>query len=265
MTLAEVMQDLESRGTEQNRKVYARHGIAGAMFGVSFEHLRTVAKRIGTDHAVAVQLWDTGNHDARVLATMIADPAQVDDKLMEAWVRDCDNYVITDLFSTFAARTKLARRKADRWSGSPVEFMGQAGWNLIGQLAMYDDEVPDEYFVVKLGVIEKDIHSRRNRTRNAMNGALCGIGIARPGLREQALGAARRIGKVEVDHGETGCKTPDAAAYIKKAVARTPAKRASAAGGGASKRTTKTRSSASNGRAAASKKTTRRPKTGTRK
>ena len=75
MTRDEVLAELESLGTEQNRKIYARHGATGAMYGVSYANLYKLQKRIKTDHALADQLWATGNHDARILATLVADPA----------------------------------------------------------------------------------------------------------------------------------------------------------------------------------------------
>ena len=85
---------------------------------------------------------------------------------------------------------------------------------------MQDASLPDEYFEKFLGVIERAMHSRKNRVRHQMNGALIAIGIRNPALEKKAVAAAERIGKVEVDHGETGCKTPDAVPYIRRAVER---------------------------------------------
>ena len=85
---------------------------------------------------------------------------------------------------------------------------------------MDDDGLPDEYFERFLSTIESDLHGSPNRVRHEMNSALIAIGIRNPALEEKALAAAARIGKVKVDHGETGCKTPEAAGYIKKAKER---------------------------------------------
>ena len=85
---------------------------------------------------------------------------------------------------------------------------------------MDGDALPDEYFERFLSTIERDIHESQNRVRHEMNSALIAIGIRNPALEEKALAAAARIGKVEVDHGETGCKTPDAAGYIRKTLER---------------------------------------------
>jgi 3-methyladenine DNA glycosylase AlkD len=190
------------------------------MFGVSYADLSGLAKKIQTNQTLAEELWATGNHDARILATMIADPIPVSDERIESWARDCANYVITDALSKLVARTPLCRQKAETWSASTEEYIGQLGWNLVGVLAAQDAELRDEYFRTKLEVLERDIHWAKNRVRHAMNGTLISIGLRNPALRELAIGAAQRIGKVVVDHGETGCETPDAVSYIQQAVAK---------------------------------------------
>ena len=87
-------------------------------------------------------------------------------------------------------------------------------------MAMRDQGLPDRYFEGHLKSIEKEIHGRKNRVRESMNGALIAIGMRSAALEKKATTSAARVGKVEVDHGETGCKTPDAALYIKKGRAR---------------------------------------------
>lgn len=224
MNLEETMRALKAAGTAQNRKVYARHGVGRSMFGVSYGNLGKLKKAIRTDHDLALQLWETGNHDARVLATMVADPQRLDGRTLEAWARDLDNYVITDAFSTAAARTPHARAKMARWTRSRKEWIGAAGWNVLARLALDDASLPETAFDESLRAIEERIHAAPNRTRHSMNGALIAIGLRSPALRKKAVAAARRIGKVEVDHGETGCKTPDAVAYIEKSLGRRKAR-----------------------------------------
>ncbi len=210
---------LKAAGTAQNRKIYARHGAREPMFGVSYANLYRLVKEIKADHALACQLWATGNHDARVLAAMIADPAQLDNALADAWVKDLDSVPIADAFSGPMRKSKLAQRKAAKWTRSKHEWIGRAGWNIVTGLALYDPELSDEYFADYLPEIERSIHQRPNRTRDAMNMALVAIGVRSPALKKLALAAAKKIGKVEVDHGETNCKTPDAASYIAKTLA----------------------------------------------
>ena len=229
MNLQEAMQRLEEMGTAQNRKVYARHGVSPNMFGVSFANQNKLAKAIKRDQALSLQLWASANHDARILATMVADPNLADDARLDSWVVDLDSYVITDAFSGFVGKTSLAQSKAEAWTDSDGEWPGRAGWHLVAHLAMKSKDLSDDYFIDRLATIESDIHTRKNRVRDAMNNALIAIGIRNPRLEELALAAAARIGKVDVDHGETGCKTPDAAQYIRRTLARREQKARAAA------------------------------------
>ncbi len=110
MTAEQVLAELESTGTAQNRKVYARHGVGRQMYGVSYGNLGKLKKKIKVDHDVAEGLWASGNHDAMVLATMIADPPAFRSSRLDEWARDLDSYVLADAFSSLAA--KMWARKA---------------------------------------------------------------------------------------------------------------------------------------------------------
>lgn len=220
MKYNEVMRELKSMGTAQNRKIYGRHGVGGEMFGVSYANLGKLKKKIKVDHELAVALWASGNHDSRVLATMVADPEELTSKDLDTWVKDLDNYVLTDAFSGLAGKSPAGRKKAGRWLKSRSEWIKSAGWNLVGGMALHAEEVDDAVLEGYLKTIESGIHSAPNRVRHSMNMALISIGMRSAAFEKKAVAAAGRIGKVEVDHGETSCKTPDAAAYIKKARAR---------------------------------------------
>jgi 3-methyladenine DNA glycosylase AlkD len=216
MNVQETLDTLKSLGTEQNRKIFRRHGAGEDVYGVSFAALKDLKKKIKTDHELAVALWNTGNHDARMLAAMIADPQRLDARTLDAWAAGLRNYVEMDALGGLAAKAPHARETMTRWIASDGEWIGAAGWKVLAHVAMDGDGPPDEYFERYLSTIESDIRDSPNRIRHQMNGALIAIGLRSPELEEKALAAAARIGKVEVDHGETGCKTPDAAGYIKK-------------------------------------------------
>jgi 3-methyladenine DNA glycosylase AlkD len=220
MTVEEVLKTLESFGSEQTRKTYGRHGVTGPMFGVNFGDLKPFAKKLKTNHALALELWASGNHDARILALMIADPEQATTELLETWADALNVYVLTDALSVYIGKTPLARKIMEKWTQSSEEWRGTAGWNLLGMLATNDPTLADSYFEQYISRIEHDLPGAKNRVRYAMNNAVISIGMRNAELERQALAAAARIGKVMVDHGETNCKTPDAEAYIKKANAR---------------------------------------------
>ena len=215
-----VLAELEALGTAQNRKVYARHGVNGPMFGVSFANLRKLAKRLRHDHGLARDLWDSGNHDARVLALSVAAPAEATIEEIEGWAADLDNYVLIDEFSAFVASTPYFGACADDWTERDGEWVVSAGWTLVAQQALGDGDLPDGYFEERLRTIESRIAGAANRVRHCMNGALIAIGGRNEALRRHATVAAGRIGPVVVDHGETSCKTPEAVAYIDRIWAR---------------------------------------------
>lgn len=215
-----VLAELKALGTAQNRKVYARHGVGEPMFGVSFAHLRKLGKKLRPDHDLAEALWDSGNHDARVLALSVADPAQAGRADIEAWAGDLDNYVLIDEMAGFVARTPFLDGCADDWIDAGGEWTASAGWTLVAQQALSDNDLHDEYFEMRLASIESGVATAANRVRHCMNGALIAIGGRNESLRETATAAAGRIGPVVVDHGETSCKTPEAVAYIDRIWAR---------------------------------------------
>ena len=220
MNLQETLDALKSFGKEQTRKTYRRHGVANDLYGVSYAALGAMKKKIKVDQGLAERLWESGNHDARVLATMVGDPSLIKASALDRWAKGLDNYPIADAFSGFAARTPYAVGRMEKWRESSAEWVGRAGWLVLARLAASDAGLDDAYFESCLGAIERDIHSSQNRVKDAMNSALIAIGLRSPGLQKKALAAAKRIGKVEVDHGETSCKTPDASDYILKASSR---------------------------------------------
>jgi len=217
MDLKNALKELEAAGSEQTRKTYGRHGVKSPMFGVSHATFGKLKKQIKTDHALARLLWGTGNHDARVLATMIADAKAMNEAELESWVAALDNYVLTDAVAKVAAASAYAMKKMQQWTRSTDEWTSSAGWIIMAAMAS-DRGHADNFFDPYLTRIEKEIHEAPNRTRYAMNGAVIAIGCRGGAATTKAVTVAKRIGTVQVDPGETGCETPEAASYIKKAL-----------------------------------------------
>ncbi len=216
MTYEDAMKQLEAMGTAQNRKVYPRHGVKGPMFGVSYADLGKLQKAIKTDHDLAPALWKSGNHDARVLAVKIADPSKATEKLLDSWIKDCDNYIVTDAVAAFAGQTAHAAKKSGEWIQSKDEWIGAAGWILSGGAAMYAPNLDDALFERLVDTIESGIHTAKNRVKHSMIMALICIGARNAALEKKVTAAVKRIGPADVDHGETGCKTPEPLAYIQR-------------------------------------------------
>lgn len=215
MDLTTALGRLEAAGTEQNRRIYRRHGARDPLFGVSFAALDAVAREARRDQALADALWASGIYDARILACKVADPAAATEAGLDAWLDEIEVYVLVDVFvGSLAARVPGIVERADRWSTSPRDWTAQAGWDLYAHLALHDPDLADPWFRDLLGRIERSMAGAGNRTRHAMNGALIAIGSRNPPLRETAEATASRIGVVTVDHGQTGCRTPAAIPYL---------------------------------------------------
>lgn len=220
MEFREVMATLEEMGTAQNRKTYARHGARDPMYGVSFANLKKLQKKIKMDHRLFEQLWATGNTDARTLALMIVDPSQLTSARADTYLRELDYHLLVGMLASAVSRSKHARAKMKKWTKAKKETTRQCGFDVLSHLLKEDVEsIDDDECRGYLEQIEKDIHGSPNRARYAMNAALIAIGSFKPNLFDESIETARRIGTVEVDHGETNCKTPDAESYIRKTVA----------------------------------------------
>jgi 3-methyladenine DNA glycosylase AlkD len=223
MNCRQVLKELESLGSAQTRKTYARHGLNGPMFGVKYGDLNRLQKKLKGRHELAFELWDSGNLDARILATKVFDPKRIRAKDLTALMKDVDSHGLSSALSNVAQRSDAAKSIMHLWMSRKGELASNAGWMMLAGITR---ERPDLFtrkeYSEFLKTIEARIHEAPNQTRHAMNLALIGIGTY---IDEQkAIRCAKRIGVVEVDHGDTSCKTPSAATYIMKAAAHHRAK-----------------------------------------
>jgi 3-methyladenine DNA glycosylase AlkD len=221
MKAQEIVTTLKKLGKPQTAAIYRRHGSGDNVFGVLTSEIAKIQKKIKVDHALALELWKTGNAEARVLALQVADPAKLTRADADGLVKDGQVRFVGPYLSGLVARSPIAEKTMRAWMSSPDESPREIGYGILGARLRDDPgSVSDADAEKVLATIEKEIHSSPNWARRAMNGALISIGVFKPALRKKAIEAAKRIGKVEVDHGETGCKTPEAGAYIEKASKR---------------------------------------------
>jgi 3-methyladenine DNA glycosylase AlkD len=190
-----VLRELKRMGERRNVEGMARFGIvAKNVYGVSKPRLDDLARKIGKNHSLGRELWETGNHDARILAGIVAERKLVTGKLMERWVQDFDNWDVCDgtcchLF-VFAIP---AWQKAYSWSRRTKEFEKRAGFALAAFLACHDKRAPDAEFRKYLKVIEREAWDERNFVRKAVNWALRNIGKRNLALNRAAIARAKRI------------------------------------------------------------------------
>ena len=219
MKLSEVMSQLEKLGNEQQRKTYRRHGANGNMFGVKIGDLKVVAKKIKGDQALALDLYKTGNLDAMYLAGLIADDARMTRKDLQRWVEQAFWHMISDYTVPWvAAGSPHGHDLALEWIDSKKESIASAGWATLGGLVatQEDDDLDMAELKKLLQRVQKTIHGAPNPVRYAMNGFVIAVGCYVRDLTEAALQTAAKVGPVTVDMGNTACKVPSAAEYIRK-------------------------------------------------
>jgi 3-methyladenine DNA glycosylase AlkD len=197
MTYDEILRELKAHANSANVAGMARFGInPHGTLGLSMPFLRQTAKRIGVDHDLAQRLWGSGIHEARILAALVDDPAQVTPAQMERWIKDFDSWDVCDqVCGNLFDRTRYARRKAAAWARKTPEFQRRAGFALMAALAWHDQTAKDELFLSYLPVIERYAFDDRNFVKKAVNWALRNIGKRSRGLNKAATACARRIAR----------------------------------------------------------------------
>lgn len=176
-----------------------RVGIAGAqMWGIPVPDLRRIGKRLGTNQALARQLWGTGVHEARILATLVGDPAAMPGRELDSWLRDLDSWDLTDAFTgNLAARSASAWAKAVEWAARKKPFEKRAAFSLMAALAVQDKAADDQAFKRLLPVIWEHAVDERPYVAKAVSWALRQIGKRDRPLNRAATACAQEIGALD--------------------------------------------------------------------
>jgi 3-methyladenine DNA glycosylase AlkD len=195
MRYSEVMQRLKSLSDPEAVKGMARFGINPEnTCGISVPNLRKLAKEVGRDHALAQELWASGVHEARILASMVDEPKLVTEEQMEAWVRDFDSWDVCDqVCMNLFEKVPVAWCKVSEWSQREEEFVKRTAFALLACFAWHDKGAADERFIELMPVIVSGASDERNFVRKAVNWALRNIGKRNPNLKKAAIATAREI------------------------------------------------------------------------
>lgn len=201
MSLAaeQILSELRAQRSDENIAGMKRFGIASSaeMLGIAMPVLRLIARAHRRDHALAAELFELEMHEARVLATLVADPKQVTRGQAERWVRRCDNWAQTDALAFLLDRTPFAEEKAHTWSAKQAEFVKRTGFAMMAGMAVHRKELPDEVFLQMLPVIRREAGDERNFVKKAVNWALRQIGKRNPRLLRAAIAEAKRIAQLD--------------------------------------------------------------------
>lgn len=199
MTYAQIVKQLKSKRNARNIAGMARFGInAKNTLGVSIPTIRSMAKEIGRDHALALKLWATGIHEARILASLVDEPARLTTSQMDRWVKDFDSWDVCDqVCANLFGRTGIAYAKALAWCKREPEFERRAGFTLMAVLAVHDRAAADTAFEKFLPGIVRGSRDDRNFVKKAVNWALRQIGKRNARLNRSAIRTARAIANLD--------------------------------------------------------------------
>ena len=196
-TRAAVLRELKALANPNVRAKMAHFGVnVRKAHGISAPALHALARQIGKDHHLAEQLWSTGIHEARILATLIGDSAKVTAAQMDRWARDFNAWDVVDAACCYLYPEAVpAWRHVKAWSSRPEEYVKRAAFSLAAYLSYKDKLAPDTHFEAVLPIIEREAHDERNFVRKAVNWALRNIGKRNVRLNRAAIRTAERIGR----------------------------------------------------------------------
>jgi len=192
-----VLGELKELGSSERREHMAKYGInVENAYGVSIPDLRKLAKTIGRDHKTALKLWETGVHDARLLASMIEEVDKVTRSQMDAWAKDFNSWDICDqCCNNLFVFTVYSDIKANFWSKSNVEFVKRAGFVLMAVQAVHHRTENNDKFIAYFDIIKRNAEDDRNFVKKAVNWALRQIGKRNWELNELALEVCEELKK----------------------------------------------------------------------
>jgi 3-methyladenine DNA glycosylase AlkD len=198
LSLEQVVKRLKAAARPDQLESMAKYGLVKEnRLGVSMPALRALAKEIGKGHQLALELWETGIQDARILAALVDKPEEVTEEQMDGWVQGINSWDVCDqVCMNLFDKTGFARKKIAEWSEREEEFVKRTAYSLIACLAWHDKQAPDSLFLEFLPIITNGATDERNFVKKAVSWALRHIGKRNLNLNRAALKAAKEIHKL---------------------------------------------------------------------
>jgi 3-methyladenine DNA glycosylase AlkD len=195
ISVEKVLKLLHKRSSAFVRSRQEYFGVKGVnSYGLATPQLRSMAKEIGTNHELAIQLWQTRVHEARHIAIFIADPKQFSERQMELWLKDFNSWDIVDnCCGTVFDKTPFAYEKAIQWTKRKKEFEKRAGFAMMAVLSVHDKKAGNNKFEQFFPYLIAESDDERNFVKKAINWALRQIGKRNRSLCRQAIAAAKKI------------------------------------------------------------------------
>jgi len=219
MTVKDVLTQLKSLGDEARRKHNTKAGAPENQFGVKLGDIRTLAKKIKTDHDLALELWETGNVEAQLLATLIIKPESLSAKELDALTRSTTCAQVADWLNAYVvARHPEKDALREKWMKAKDPWAARAGWNLTASRISKDADGLD--LPALLDRIEKEMPKAKPQVQWTMNNTLAAIGIHHPRHRKRAVAIGEKIGLYRDWPVSKGCTPPYVPVWVEAMVKR---------------------------------------------
>lgn len=219
MDLKDVMAYLESKGSEQTRKIYTNHGAEGAFFGVKVGDLKPIEKKERNNQALALALFATENSDAQYLAGLIANSKDLTEEQLSDWAHAATWHMISEYAVAWnVAESPFCLKLCKEWIDSEHAKVQACAWSALASYVGITavENIDLSLMRILLQRVEKEIHTAENRVRYTMNMFVIALGAGHPEITEECKAVGDRIGKVDVFMGKTACKVPVIRPYIEK-------------------------------------------------
>ena len=207
MTVKDVLILLEknkdSRGIENWKKEIIGNTDS---FGIGLTKLKTLSKKIGKNHELAIELWKVNNYDVKIMSILIEDPKFVTESFVDQRVKEMNKGFVHVFCTVLMAKLPFLKKKVDEWTKSKNDLIRRLGYASLYVLAKGGENIEDKYFESYLKIIEQNLQKEENMVKDSMNNSIFTIGMRNKNLNQKAIAVAKKIGKVEVDYGDNSCE-----------------------------------------------------------
>ncbi len=216
MTKKEVFNLLEKNKNDRGIAAWERLGVAGMRsFGLGMTQLKKLAKQVGKNHELALELWETDVYDAKILATIIDDPKLVAREQVARQIKDLNHWMFNHAYCNYLlGKVPFLQSFVEEWTQSGNAIERHCGYLCLYQLSKNDKKLPDEFFLPYIDTFEADLQTEENFVKDGMDTALLMVGQRSKVLHARALAAARKIGKMVVDYGDNSCEALDVVKHL---------------------------------------------------
>jgi len=219
MTVSEILATLESKGDPKIKNWAWRNGAGENQFGVKLGEIRALAKQIKTNHPLALELWATGNADARQLAVLLMKPKELSTEQLDAMVREITYPQLADWLNSYVVKQHPEKESLrEKWMSDPESQPRRSGWSLTTERV--DKGVSDDEAAALLDRLDAEMADAPDAAQWTMNFCLASIGIKHPSLRDRAIQMGERIGAYRDYPVSKGCTSPFAPIWIREIVSR---------------------------------------------